>query len=761
MADLNNPTSLNLGRVGLGVPVIHDSSRPARQENTAIDGLLAIGNTIAGGLVKEQKRKEFYEGQNRVMQASLDGTQQEELKNILDEQPWYMQLMGNGAVAEGAVEMASRVGAGRVFDGHLARLAGGQDAEVAPDVYKQQVQEQLRAQLTGDERVDSVFMPQMISKAQGLIATHLQKNFEFMAKSTMQGSTEETYNALSTLDVVMEGEQGAGAAFNSDTPMTTTVLKAYDHVVVSLDPTKRPMNVSADGWAKSKVILAVAALEKGNTVVMQAMHDSGLLETLSAEDRVRIDDAAAKGKKESDGNKQLQFLPQEAELATMVYKAKTDKDIAAIYEKARSIAAQYHAAKITPPDKFKDSAAIKEYVFRGIGEKNQYEEREENKRQRLLEQASEHAMRLAETAQEKAAAAGQAHALNSAMLTNAIGGWPHNPIRVAQADGSSVLYQPTAQERVAAYTEYKGLLLGMSPADRELALHKRGVKSLEDLAFRFDVVDDAVAGRLTQVLKARAGQPKPDAASLEAMSQVKALLDVGGVEYAKAHVDAGVRDRVALMSKAIMQTNDPGIAWARSFGRPDSGPTKIDTGELSKKLGMGAVKKAIDGYGGLSAQARGIVYEAALSAMESGQAKNTAEGLELGVLELQGRTEVVGEHKFLNVPHERTVAGRTGIRQPEVLAAAVDFYAKRSSGQPAYTLQYLDSTREHLVIPINADGKELWSLGKPLDYNALRDSVTNPNSAQELHRRVIRSAIDTARDDFPVDVGGAAGIAQY
>ena len=129
-------SQLNLGRVGVGSAVARSNQQFVENTDTVANALLKIGTTVAGLSIAETKRKQFYEGQSRILKASLDGSQKQELQKIVNEQPYFLSLLGPGAVAEGAVEMAGKVGAGRMFDEQASRLASGQDAEVDPETYK-------------------------------------------------------------------------------------------------------------------------------------------------------------------------------------------------------------------------------------------------------------------------------------------------------------------------------------------------------------------------------------------------------------------------------------------------------------------------------------------------------------------------------------------------------------------------------------------------------------------------------------------------
>lgn len=734
MATLDNPTALNLGRVGVSAVDMRSTAQMLTPPPTALDGLMQIGKTIAGGLVKEQKRKEFYSGQDRILQASLEGTQKEELQNILAEQPYYMTMLGNGATAEGAIEMASRVGAGKIFDDSNARLATGQDAEIDPDTYRQGIMSQISAQRTGQPTVDAVYMPQMITKGQALISTHLQKHLEHNNKQTAHHIIQESLGAITNMTSTMQAEYKDTTVTLDERTPTDSLLPAtkeqYKALVNSFNPATRPLNVSEEGWTALKLPLAIASLEAGNTAISKAMHDGGMYERLSPTDMVKVDDAKAKGKRVNDSNNALQFLGEEAKLTTQVFKAKTVADVQAVNQAAQAIARKYALAGITRPDKFKDDAAIKEYSFSALREKNQFDEKMDTRRYAELEARRKEAAALQKIQMEKSVLAAQGQAFNAGIRANSLGGNPHAPVITLDGEtGQQVLKMPTAAERLSAYNLDKSNLVALSPEARTASLAARGIRSMEELAYKFDVVDPSVQGSITQTLRAVIGHPTIGDSAKQAIQGLRRLQAVGDTGYVQQYLTNDTVAKNFVLHEAVFAaTQDDALAWSRSFGRVPSTPAVIDAAQFNKAFK--GISDVIEEAGRHGPQAAAFIKAEAKHNLDSAIATDYEDAFKLGVESYNSHSEIVGSQQMLGVPYENQIASRTGISNAVTLNNAIkktllnhklpDSLPKGITG---YQIDYSPVDKQHWVIPHNADDMPLFNAKFPLNYNAIKETL--------------------------------------
>ncbi len=755
MADINTPTQLNLGRVSTAVSAVRSVAPMLTQENSAVTGLLNIGKTIAGAAVKAQMKKEFYEGQDKILQASLAGTQKEELQNILEDQPYYMQILGAGATAEGAVEMASRVGAGKLFDTNLARLANGQDADIDPDTYRENVQAQIAAQRTGNEQVDSVFMPQMIVKGQGLIATHLTKHLEYNSRNAYMNSVNATVAGIEGLQSVVKAEsQDPKATFVEGTPpdlMLPATKAAYQRVVSDFDPASRPLNVDEAKWITSKIETAIPALKLGHTGVYQAIRDSGLYARMPAAERVKLDDAREQGKRENDSHNQMNFMGEEDKLFDMVFNATDTKDAFNVLRKASEVQGMYIKAGITPPDNFKDDTAIKAWYAKAKGNVDEYLKAQTRKNERL---SAVTAARMVDEQEEDKFMVG--------ILNNALGDNPTGEVLLTTADGNSGRIAPTPEDRNKAFIRQKNQLMSLSEQERQSWLDLNGLKSVEGLAYKLQVVDEATQGRVTQLLRMTSGvsstglvevKGKPNA-NAERIGKAMALIDNlsaslprdGVAEYIK---DEGLRKDLNIYLDAVATTGDVMGAWESSFGKDKSVAVTYVAKDLDNAMKSGDVKDAIKSAGIDSLAVTGWVRQEAVRNMESRHAQEPKEAVRQALASLNTHSEFVGDTRVLGVPQQFRIGTRIGIRNNTTVSKLTDTYIKSTLPYDySYAIDFDPRTQTHVVVPQNRDGAYIWSQARPLDYKAIKGLANNTKALEEAQKKVKpKGGFGNASDD--------------
>lgn len=723
MATFENPNELKLGRVSTAAPVLRSTApMPADPNKELIDSLVGIGKTISGAMIQEQKRKEFYEGQERILQASLEGRQQEELKKVLDEQPWYMQVMGPGAVAEGAIQMASKVGAGRMFDEHAARLATGQDDSVHPDEYRKQIMETIRSHRTGDANVDAVFMPQLIAKGQELIGSQVKRNLEHNVKSAQIASVQESNDAITGFRSVLGGQPFVAGVAPENMPEEQQI--AYKRLKDSFDPSTKPTLLSDEGWATTKLAIAVAAISDGDTAVYQAIQETGMYNSLTGEQRAQLDAAKDKGHKENSRHMQMWMLNQEAALYEKVLTAKTDADVQDVLKTAQDIYSQYKAAGIEPPANLKDDAAIKQYVFSAIGNKVQYAESEARRM-----------ARASELSNKAAADAAEGKQLYTAIINNALADNPGADVFLQNLDGTSGYVQVTEQDRKAAFANVKNMLMGASEDERVAWFKKHGVDNFESLAYKLQVVDDARKTELTQLLRMTVGESSykrtKDDKQGERIQRVMSIIDrlgnlprAGIAEYV---ADEELRKDLNTYLDHVAATNDYMGAWDATFGRDRTVRVDFNQNAIEDLLDKGDVKSMIKESGMDSGVVRAYIKDAAIDNLRSRRAATEEDAVKQAFKKVQESSEVIGPVRVLGVPPEDRIAKRLGYTDQNLVSTLTDAYVRANlpEGSSGYHLDYDPRTRKHFVIPISKDGVYLVNSANPLNYSEVKKLVTD------------------------------------
>lgn len=747
MANQDNPTQLSLGRVSTNAPLIHSVAQQLTSPPSAVDGLLAIGKTLAGGLVKEQKQKEFYEGQDRILQASLEGTQKEELKNILDEQPYYMKMLGNGAVAEGAIEMASRVGAGKIFNEGLARLNTGQDAQIDPDTYKTNVMSQINSQRTGSPTVDSIMIPQMISKGQSLIAAHLSKHLEFNANTARRNGVDSTMNAFSSYKDAVTHETGKQDIVQTEgVPaelMPATSKAAYHNLVDTLNPLTRPLNVEEEGWTQDQLAVAIPSLERGDTVYYQAMKESGMYGRLSAPDRIKADVARDTGVKLNDSNNMTFLHKETTQIMDDVHNVKDDAGIEGIYNKAVAINAKYVAAGITPPDIFKDRDNINSWIKEATTAKHTYEAK--------LERQNAANDKLAKITSDAAAGVQQQFEFNAGIIRNASGGNPTGAVNVANADGTVSQVYPTKEQRTDAYTTWVSSIMQMpNKKDRDEAYASKHVTGKVQLAELMQIDDEGTKGRLTQLLRTVVGQVPNEKTTSSAIN--KSIGEaIQTIDYLRSNLrpetvknyfpDENLQKNYLKFDNIMKVTGDTSLAYEGSFGAIQGVEVKYDEMKLKKTYTSKDYVTAIEDAGNQSFEVRAWLDSEAKNNM-LGHSANEADAMTLALSSLKGYTEKLAGNTVLGVPSDRRLSAMVGVAdKPEMADAALDLYARTrlnlhddESYTVAFSARLNNNAGGHVLTPINSDGNALPSMSFVLPYTDIQKLL----NSKEYHDKVVK-----------------------
>lgn len=723
---------LNLGRVSGGGARVTSTDRFQAADTSLVDSILKLGNQVAKQSIETTKKEQFYEGQTRILNASLEGTQKEELQAIVKEQPYFFDLLGQGAVAEGAIDMASRVGAGKMFDEYNSRLAAGEDIDMSPEDYKAQVFDTIESHKTGDPTVDAVFLPQMIASGQKLVAAQLNKHLEHNAKQATQAVVNETTDALNALEAVTQAEQGVQSKFDSRIPreaMTKSQQFSYDRALESLDPTKRPKSVDTDAWADIKVLTLVPLIERGNTAAFDVAKKAGLFEVLSPEQRNKLDEARSKGKTLNDANNSLFLIDREAALEDMILDTDEKSDIGKIFAEAKAIQHEYDVAGITRPDEFKDDAAIKAKIKRAQAQKNAEDDKKENRAFAEAQRIKDRNDRRAEAMAEKIAGMQQQEALVTQIVGNAKAANVNAPVAVRNIDGSVSYVPVTPQMKQDAFDKFKSNYLNaqaQGAGDQMLA--STGFKSVTQAAYALGVVDTEIAGRAKYWIDGTGGQPE---LKKDAQAALNNLEQVYNETKDKAYVGRYLPDekQKALffnyLERKKFAGNSPTAqaeSWKTTFGRDRSKPVAVDTKTVNKQVAS-ALKDELKAAGVYSAEIQGKANAYALDLVATGFA-TPAEVGERTKEYINSTTEMINGQVIPSVPFTSSIAGKTGF-QPKTAEVALKYVAKEKYGLDKFHLRYEERSDKHYVYKLNEDGEPIAGTEQAVDYNDLINALNS------------------------------------
>lgn len=740
---------MNLGRATPSGqrPWMSNQRAYAQSTGSALDAVLDLGQSLVGQSLDEARRKRFYEGQNRIMTAALEGKQQEELSAILKDQPWYAGVLGNGAMAKGAIEQAGRSGAGKMFDDWIARLP--EDTQTNPEVYKTRVSDFIKGQLTGDPDVDNAFIPSMTKIGELLVQTQLKKHLEFNTQQTIYGATNETYTALKGLEGAAAA-RGPGATFNEDTDpaqWSAEEQAAYLRTVMTFDPSQAPKNLEYEKWQDLKLQTALPLIEAGSTGIAKAMDESGFLKRLTPKERDQFDTARRKGKVFNDANKQSEFIGAELVLMSQIHDATSMNDLPAILNNARIIRARMlseggYIPESLPAD-FKDEAAITKYVTDGMKRVLAFEDRQEarayaeaqavkRKNERLYEIRYAASMKNQETA-----------SLSIQIMDNVRRGNPLAPVPVKDADGNIRAYLPSQKNLQDTYDAVKVAYLQSSPEDKQRILASVGAASLEDFAKKSNLVDAELKAQTTG-LGFETGSSAPSDGAISLLAKLDRAYAAGGDGYVAQHFNDSATLNKWRDYRALLVSGNQAEAWARSFGRKGevlvdkATPDQIRDKSLKAAKSLGVAEAQQE-------EAAGMINRIASAYHKSGTPYEKA--VERASQDVRNSSDVVAGKVVLGVPAGQRLHEQIGVSNPSDADAALRLWTQQvlpevKNFSVLYSTGKLPGTNDtirHAIVFPNPDGS--FSSGNiiPIDYDGVRGAIQTPKTMIEAMREAPRA----------------------
>lgn len=681
-----------------------------RQSGNLVDALVGLGEDLMGAHIKQARREQFYEGQNRIVQASLEGTQQQELQNIVKEQPWYSQLLGPDAMTEGAIEQATRVGAGKLFDEQAARLAQGLDVEENPDLYRQRVMDMLRENMTGDPTVDAVFTPKLIAAAQGLVSTQLKKHMARNAEVTMQGVATETYETFRGLQDALRAENGPNAVFNSkvapDLQGEATQM-FYEKMKAQFSKEGIPAGIDPQSWAEVKLTTALPFIKLGNTVIADAMEQSGFVNMLSAKERVEFDNARKDGRAVFLANQKIEALPQRLALEFKLDGVRTREEAAAAMPAIDEYSSTLEGLGL-PALTFDERLALGQKTVSAV---QRAETRLQNRLDRAAEVKLKHSLEMQKLQAERNVKIAQAEALSRSIVENSkprqvgdvvVGGNRFQAVPVLGENGKVQFYTPTQKDVEDSYyaikSTYNAELTrpGVSPEQaqknaRNFLLDATGYSSLEQAALNLQVVDRGTQGQLAS-LAAESGKPLADPATAQTLSSLAGIAQSDPAFARKFFSDERSKTVFDSFRSEFALSGDAEKAWNKSFGLAvPAKAAKIDTAGVAKSVGSVASAE-LKQAGGNAPVLRYKLEEAAKTALREGftQDGSTKSAAQWAVQEVMRNTDIVNGQVLADVPEERKLINVLGWqRSPEAVDAALRRVMVEKYKMKEYTVRYI------------------------------------------------------------------------
>lgn len=234
-----------------------------------IQALLKFSGDMLAPHIKAAKEEQFVTG----MQRAASG---EALTEIINEQPWYTKIFGDGPLVEGAraYEVDAKANKWATFhEENMDKLR-----TQSPDSIPKYLVESMNQHLTGDPATDTLIKANMIKVAPSLIKRQTKEHYKFLQERT----SEQRSNAMLAAGdrLVSMRKDSAGMYSNEDFDNAEADLLAVSTPTEGADPKAF--------WHDFKAVLGVQA-EKGNFHAINAYAKAGVFTNIPIAERAPLE----------------------------------------------------------------------------------------------------------------------------------------------------------------------------------------------------------------------------------------------------------------------------------------------------------------------------------------------------------------------------------------------------------------------------------------------------------------------------------------
>lgn len=234
-----------------------------------IKALLKFSGDLLAPHIKAAKEEQFITG----MQRAASG---EALTDIINEQPWYTKIFGDGPLVEGArayeVE-AKATNWATLHDENMQSLR-----LQSPDSIPKYLMNSMEAHLTGDPATDTLIKGNMIKVAPALIKRQTKEHFKYLQERTSEQRTNAIVASADNLASMRKADVGMYG--NEDFDNAEASLLAVSTPTVGADPKAF--------WTDFKGVLGVLA-EKGNFHAINAYDKAGVFKHIPITERAGLE----------------------------------------------------------------------------------------------------------------------------------------------------------------------------------------------------------------------------------------------------------------------------------------------------------------------------------------------------------------------------------------------------------------------------------------------------------------------------------------
>lgn len=272
---LQAPQAVQLGRMGStggGGERRAQQLVPVDVDRSTMDAVLKIGSAVLEPALRRREAEMFLEGAQRVAQG-------EALKDIVDSQPWYSRIFGEGATVQGARTIAqiSQV------DKYTADLYGDMDRlqTMGREEVGKEVNSKMLQFLTGDAVADAAIQQKMVEASGPFFNAHAKANYKWV-QGTMQSQVSGMMRSAGEHLQAANKQRLAGTMTDED------FQRHKQSVANAMLPLE---GQSAESYWSAIESSTIDAMANGNHHIAGMVFGSGLLDSAPDEVRKKLIDA--------------------------------------------------------------------------------------------------------------------------------------------------------------------------------------------------------------------------------------------------------------------------------------------------------------------------------------------------------------------------------------------------------------------------------------------------------------------------------------
>jgi hypothetical protein len=230
--------------------------------------LLKIGADIVAPHLRRMEEEQFVKGMTQAASGQA-------LTEIVNEQPWYTQIFGDGPLVDGA----------RAYKTDAAASAWASAQEQAMPLLKQRSPEEvpkylldsMQAHMTGDDATDNLIRAQLLKQVPGLVKRHTKEHYQYLQEQASVAYSQAAGGKMARVQEVM----AAGPDAYSEADRTAAGVE----LLSLLTP---PEGRNLDSWKKDTLAAVSLAAKNGQFHAINVLKDAGLYAHLTSQEQESV-----------------------------------------------------------------------------------------------------------------------------------------------------------------------------------------------------------------------------------------------------------------------------------------------------------------------------------------------------------------------------------------------------------------------------------------------------------------------------------------